>query len=246
MRTLVLVLLFACRKDAGPDRWPAVEALATPTVAAADGAKLTAALERVTDADVPEMALEDAIAWRKASGGLPWRDGRSMDDRRPLRAFRLGNALLERRGDDPEAVLTVLYLAQRLRAEAPALIDVTIGFTLAGKAAQQPWQAAYAPFAPTQAEVMRAIPADAVFFDTMLKDMPNDEQTIGKAVRATYAAMLVGAPREHGAYVKHIEAETAKAMKSEVMNIVISPRLPTLADEMFQAVETYQKWSRSL
>jgi hypothetical protein len=200
----------------------------------------------VTDADVPEMALEDAIAWRKANGGIPWRGGRAMDDRRPLRAFRLGTALLERRGDDPEAVVTVLYLAQRLRAEAPALIDVVIGFTLAGKAAQKPWQAAYAPFAPTEAEVLRAIPAEAVFFDAMLKDMPNDEQTIGKAVRRAYATMLVGAPRERAAYVKHVEAETAKAAKSEVLSIVISPRLPVLTTEMFDAVETYQKWSRSM
>ena len=229
-------LLFACRKAEAPDRWADVEKLAAPTVTAADGALLTKALDRVTGDDVPD----------KASGGLPWRGGRTMEDPRPLHTMRLGNALLDRRGDDPEAVLTVLYLAQRLRAEAPALIDVTIGFTLAGKAATKPWKAEYAPFAPTHAEVLRAIPADAVHFSTMLKEMPNDDQTIGKAIRAAYTAMLVGAPRERAAYVKHIEVETAKAQKSDVMNIVISPKLPTLADEMFEAVETYQKWSHSM
>jgi hypothetical protein len=239
-------LLFACRKAEAPDRWADVEKLATPTVTAADGALLTKALDRVTNDDVPEMALEDAIAWRKASGGLPWRGGRTIEDPRALHTMRLGSALLDRRGDDPEAVLTVLYLAQRLRAEAPALIDVTIGFTLAGKATTKPWRAEYAPFAPTEAEVLRAIPADAVHFSTALKEMPNDEQTIGKAIRAAYTAMLVGAPRERAAYVKHIGAESAKAQKSDVMSIVISPKLPTLADEMFEAVETYKKWSRSM
>ncbi|MDQ3336256.1 MAG: hypothetical protein M4D80_13895 [Myxococcota bacterium] len=245
MKTFVVCafLLFACSKAEAPDRWADVEKLAAPTVASADGVLLTKALDRVTGDDVPELALEDAIAWRKASGGLPWRGGRTMEDPRPLHTMRLGNALLERRGDDPEAVLTVLYLAQRLRAEAPALIDVTIGFTLAGKATTKPWRAEYAPFAPTHAEVLRAIPADAVHFN---KDMPKDDQTIGKTIRAGYTAMLVGAPRERAAYVKHIEAETAKAQKSDVMKLVIAPKVSKLADEMFEAIEVYKKWSHSM
>lgn len=244
MRALILGALFvvACGKEPAPDRWPEVEKLALPTLAAAEGTLLQRALDRV-DVDVPELALEDAIAWRKAAGGLPWRSGRTMEDPRPLRALRLGNALLERRGDDPEALLTVLYLAQRLRAEAPALIDVTIGFTLAGKATMKPWKPEYAPFAPTHAEIMRAIPTDAVHFLTALKETPDDDPTVGKTLRTAYATMLAGAPRERAAYVKHIETQTARAVKSEVMNMVISPRLPTLADEMFEAVETYKKWS---
>jgi hypothetical protein len=246
VRALILgaLLVLACGKEPGPDRWPEVEKLALPTLAAGDGALLQTALDRV-DVDVPEMALEDAIAWRKAVGGLPWRTGRSMEDPRPLRALRLGNALLERRGDDPEAVITALYLAQRLRAEAPALIDVTIGFTLAGKATTKPWRPEYAPFAPTHAEIMRAIPADAIHFITVLKEMPNDDQTIGRSLRTAYATMLAGAPRERAAYVKHIETQTTRAVKSEVLSMVISPRLPALADEMFEAVETYRKWSHS-
>jgi hypothetical protein len=93
---------------------------------------------------------------------------------------------------------------------------------------------------------MRAIPADAVHFDAMLKTMPNDDETIGKGIRAAYSAMLVGAPPERAAYVKHIETETAKAQKSEVMSMVISSKLPTLADEMFEAIEVYKKWSQSM
>lgn len=242
---LACLVVIACGSKSadGPDRWPEVEALAAPTLAAGDGTLLTMALGGVKNDDVSEVALENAIAWRKANGGLPWRGGRTMEDPRPLHAFRLGNALLDRRGDDPEAVMTVLYLAQRLRGEAPALIDVTIGFTLATKAAAKPWQPQYAPFAPTEAEIKRAIPTDAVHMDKMIAGTPGDEQQVGKLARKTYAAMLVGAPAEHAAYVKHVTAHVEKAQKSDVLGIIISPKLPTLVEEMYAAVETYAKWA---
>ena len=240
-----LVVIAACGKTAdSPDHWPEVEALATPTLPAADGSLLKLALDGVTDADVSEVALENAIAWRKANGGLPWRDGRTMEDPRPLNAFRLGQALLDRRGDDPEAVITVLYLAQRLRGEAPALIDIAIGFTLATKAAAKPWQPAYAPFAPTEAEVKRAVPTEAVHTNKMIAGTPGDDQQIGKLARKTYVAMLVGAPAERAAYVKHIETAATKAQKSDVLSILITPKLATLVDEMYVAIETYAKWAR--
>jgi hypothetical protein len=242
---LACVLAVACGKSAPePDRWPEVEQLAAPTLSAGDGALLQLALDPITDTDVPEVALVNAIEWRKANGGLPWRGGRTMEDRRPLKAYRLGSALLERRGDDPEAVMTVLYLAQRLRGEAPALIDIMIGFTLATKAATRPWQPAYAPFAPTERELKRSLAADAVFTNTMLSSVAGDEQQIGALARKTYAKMILEAPPDRAGYVKHVEAATTKAAKSDVLKILISPKLGVMLDEQYAAIDAYAKWAQ--
>jgi hypothetical protein len=244
-RVLVcLVVLFGCGKQE-PDRWPEVERLAKPTVAAADGALLTKAIERVQGEVVPEMALEDVIAWRKAGGGLPWRDGRAIDDSRVFQVLKLGEALLERRANNTEAIETALYLAQRLRAEAPALIDIMIGFTLATKVTTQvPTGAAYAAFAPTEAEVLRAIPADAVNFMRTVDGLPDDDKTLARTYRRGFTELIVGAPTDRAGYVKHITAGAAKAEKSSVLSLVISSRMPTIAGEMFAAVETYRAWAR--
>ena len=67
---ICVVLLGGGKSAEAPDRWPEVERLATPSVPGGVGAMLDKALERVTDDDVPELALEDAIAWRKARGGI--------------------------------------------------------------------------------------------------------------------------------------------------------------------------------
>ena len=239
------VLLVACRKEEGPDRWPEVEKLATPTVPAADGTLLTTALERVKDDDVPEMALEDAIAWRRAGGGLPWRNGRTMEDPRMFKALKLGEALIERRGDNPEAIETARYLAQRMRAEAPALIDSMIGFSLAVKVtARAVPRAEYVVFAPTEAEALRAIPADALHFMKMVNGLPNDDKALGKVYRRAFSDMLVGAPTERVAYVKHLEAAAKKAEKDAALSLAISSKLPKLAEEMFSSVETFRAWAR--
>lgn len=241
----VVVLLGCGNQAAAPDRWPEVERLAKPTVAAADGALLTKAIERVKGDDVPEMALEDVIAWRKAGGGLPWRDGRAIDDPRVFQVLKLGEALLERRADNAEAIETALYLAQRLRAEAPALIDIMVGFTLATKVTTQvPTGAAYAAFAPTEPEVLRAIPADAVNFMRMVDALPDDDKTLAKTYRRGFTDLILGAPTDRAGYVKHITAGAAKAEKSEVLSLAISSRMPTIAGEMFAAVETYRAWAR--
>jgi len=240
-----MALLLACRKSDGPDRWPDVEKLATPTVTAADGALLTAALERVTDDDVPEMALEGAIAWHKAGGGLPWRGGRAMDDRRIFRALKVGEALIERRPDNADATATALYLGQRLRAEGPFLIDVMIGFSLAAKAQQKlAGKPEYAAFAPTEAEARRAIPADATGFLQMMKETKADDPAVAGTIRKAYVEMLVDAPADRAGYEARIAHMVAKAEKSDVLRLVISPRLPTLTKEMFDGIDSYRAWAR--
>jgi hypothetical protein len=245
VKTLLVaaVLLVGCgSKSEGPDRWSEVEKLAVPTIAAADGDLLTKAIERVQADDVPELALDDAVAWRKAGGGVPWRAGRAMDDKRIFATYKIGQALLERRAEDPEAVMTALYLGQRLRAEAPSLIDVMIGFTLATTATKLAARPEYAPYAPTEAEVRRAIPADGLFFIATLNSLPNEDQTIAKAVKRAYVEMVVGAPADRAGYTKHVEQFVAKAEKSEVLSLVISPRLTKMTTEMYDAIEAYRAW----
>ncbi|HLL24919.1 MAG TPA: hypothetical protein VK427_22450 [Kofleriaceae bacterium] len=250
MRHLVAccILALACKSEpaAPPARWEAVERLATPGIPGGDGTLLAQALDRVDGDDVPERALEDAIAWRKMAGGLPWRSGRTLADRQVVRAMKLGTALLDRRGDDTEAVLTVLYLAHRLRGEAPGLIDITVGFTLAGKviAKRLPYQPTYAGFAPTEAEARRAIPAEAVSLSRMIASTPDDRAGVGDHVRQYYARMLVGAPTERAAYLAHVAAATAKAKQDPVLSVVVSPRLPELASQMFQTIDAYRAWAR--
>jgi hypothetical protein len=245
MKTLLVaaVLAFGCgSKSEGPDRWAEVEQLAAPTIAAADGDLLTKAIGSVEGDDVPEVALEQAVAWRKASGGLPWRAGRAMDDKRIFVVYKIGQALLERRAEDPEAVITALYLGQRLRAEAPSLIDVMVGFTLATKATTLAARPEYAAYAPTEAEVRRAIPADGLFFIATLNALPDEDQTIAKAVKRAYAELVVGAPADRAGYTKRVEDFVAKAEKSEVLALVISPRLTKMTTEMYDAIETYRAW----
>lgn len=243
---LVAALLFGCgAKGHGPDRWSDVEKLAVPTVAAADGTILRTAIDRVVGDDVPEVALEEAMAWRKAGGGLPWRDGRAVDDSSVIRAYKIGDALLERRGDDPEAIASALYLAQRLRAEAPALIDVSVGFTLAAKATKKVARPDYAAYAPTEAEIRRAIPADAVHTVRMVRETSKGEdQTIENAVKRAFADMLVDAPADRAGYVKRIDEHTKRAAKSEVLAMLFAPRLPALAQQMYEALDGYRAWMK--
>jgi hypothetical protein len=241
--------LAACggKADEKVDRWPDVERLATPTVPGGDGALLTSAIERVKGDDIPELALEDAIAWRKAGGGLPWRAGRAVDDQRPMTVLRIGRALLDRRADSPDAVLTVLYLGQRLRGEGPSLLDSMMGFGLAkdvvGKG--KPPTPEQAALAPTDAEVRRALPADAVMFDAMMRaDLKPEEKDpqVQNMVRRAYAKLVIGAPAERGAYLKHVESEVTKMQNDEVLSIVIAPKMHDALKEMFATVDAFAAW----
>ena len=253
MKLLVIaVVLFACSKkqDPGPDRWPEVERLATPSVPGGDGALLDAAMKKVTeaqatnrDAPVPEDALADAIAWRKANGGLSWRNGGKFD----MAVFALAQALIER-GDD-EAVDTVLYLSQRLRAEAPRLIEVTIGFTLITKLLETkpPWKPAYGAYAPTEAEIRRGIAADGV---NMLREaaISKDDIDVRPIITRHYQSLVVGAPTDRAAFLAHVEAITKKAQadraskEGAVLAIIALPRLHNLLGDFYKAIDDYRTW----
>jgi hypothetical protein len=257
VKVLMLALvLVACRggsKDA-TDRWPAVERLATPSVPGGDGALLTKALERITDTDVPEQSLEDVIAWKKAGGGLPWRAGHPVGDPRSMNVFRIGKALIERRGDNADAIATTLYLGQRLRAEGVSLLEVVMGFELTKQviAKKPPITDEVKTLAPTDAEARRGVAVEAVNFVNMMKtEIPkeshselDDTPDITDAAKKRFAAMVVNAPAERAAFVKHLETEVAKAQKDDAMSIVIGPRMPVMVSEMFAAVDAYREWTR--
>ena len=236
---IVLVMLVACGKKADePDRWPEVERLATPTIPGGDGALLEEAFAKIDGDDITEAALDAATRWRQANGGLSWRNGRPMDSKQPLHAFRIGKALLERRASDPESVHTAQYLAHRLRAESPALLDVTIGFELAklvveGKHALRP------ELAPTEAELRRGIAADAVFAVRMVEEQKLDADMIAR-IRKDFAAMIVGAPHERGAFKKHVVAMVQKAEKDDVMSMLVMTRLPALVDDAYAVIDAYR------
>ena len=53
---LACLVVVACGGKSEPDRWPEVEALAAPTLAAGDGTLLTMALGGVKNDDVSEVA----------------------------------------------------------------------------------------------------------------------------------------------------------------------------------------------
>ena len=236
----ICVVLLGCSKSAeGPDRWPEVERLATPTVPGGEGALLDKALERITDDDVPELALEDVIAWRKAGGGVGWRSGRAMDDRRPLKVFKLGKALVERRSADPEAVHAALYLGHRMRAEAPSLLDVMIGFEIT-KLVVEAKLPTKPELAPTEAEIRRSLAADAVFMMRTVDGDAKIEPSIAKQLKKDYAAMLLGGPSDRAAYKQHVAAMITKAEKSELMKMLVAPRTPKLVDDMFAIVDSYR------
>jgi hypothetical protein len=240
---IVLVLVAGCRKDApeaSAARWPEVERLATPLVPGGDGALLEQALARVTMEDVPEAALEDVIAWRKAGGGLPWRAGRAIEDRRALFAFKLGKALVERRAADPEAIHTALYLAHRLRAEAPAMLDVVIGFELA-KVVIEAKLPTRPELAPTEAEVRRAVAADAVFSLRAVEADPSIDAKTKEQVKADFVALVVGAPAGRAPFAKHLAAMQAKLEKSAVMSLLVPRDLAKRVDEMFATIDAYPR-----
>ena len=238
---IAVVALLGCRKDApSAERWPEVERLATPLVPAADGSLLDRALDQVTLDDVPEAALDAAIAWRKAGGGLPWRGGRVIEDQRPMFAFKLGKALVERRAADPEAIHTALYLAHRLRAESPAMFDVVVGFELtkqvvAGKHASRP------ELAPTDTEVRRALAAEAVHAVGLVSEDARADAATTEQVKGHYVALVIGAPADREAFVAHVEAMQKKFEKSQMMSMLVTPRMPKLVREMFETVDAYPR-----
>jgi hypothetical protein len=242
----IAVLLFACGKKADEvDHWPEVERMATPAIPGGDGALLDAAISKVNGDDVPETALEDAIAWRKAGGGLSWRNSHEM--KFPIETLKIGQELLERRGDD-EAVATVLYLAHRLRAESPTLLGVAVGFKLVDKAleTQPPWLPEYAALAPTDAEIRRALAADAV---TMVANIPADDAEIRPTMTRFYGPFLVGAPTDRAAFKAHLERSIAKVEKMDretkegaVLSLVVSSRVPALFEDFTRTIDAYRAW----
>jgi hypothetical protein len=247
----IAVLLFACGKKAEPvvDHWPEVERMATSPVPGGDGALLDTALGKVKGDDVPETALEDAIAWRKAGGGLSWRNSHEM--KFPVETLKLGQELLERRGDD-EAVATVLYLAHRLRAESPTLIGVAVGFALVERTLETkpPWRPEYAAFTPTDAEIRRALAADAV---TMVANIPADDADVRPTMTRFYGSFLVGAPTERAAFKAHVERTIAKVEKMDretkegaLLSLIVMPRLPAMLGDFYKAIDDYHAWQGAL
>ena len=243
MKLLAIALvLFACKSEQAaapaPERWPEVERLATALVPGGDGALLDTALARITTDDVPEQSLDDAIAWRKADGGLGWRAGRTLEDPRPLRALKLGVALIERRSD----VATALYLGQRLRSEGPSLIDIAVGFDLAKKVVDAKLPV-IPELAPTEAEIHRAPAAEAVFFVGNLPKSGSDDGATA-AVRGHYVRLALDAPQDREGFVKHIDDANAVAKKNPVTELVAMPRLPTMVRDWFAVIDAYQNASR--
>lgn len=253
MKLLAIALvLCACGKKAEDtvDRWPEVERMATPAVPGGDGTLLDSAIAKVKDGDVPETALEDTIAWRKAGGGLSWRNAHDM--KFDIGPFKIGEQLIARRGDDPEAVATALYLAQRLRAESPTLIGVAVGFTLVEKVleAKREWTPEYAAFAPTEAEIRRALAAEAV---TLAANVPADDPEVRPILTKFYSSFLVGAPSERAAFKAHVAKTIAKIEKADrttkeatVLSLVVTPRLPKLLDDFYKAIDDYHAWQGTL
>jgi hypothetical protein len=244
---IVIAMLASCGRGAEdvPDRWAEVERLARPTVPAADPALLQQAIDGVEGDDVPEAALEAAIEWSKAGGGLPWRESREPGAHH-LTAFRIGTELITRRGT-PDAIGAASYLGHRLRAEGVSLLDVVMGVTLADRVrehrkAERP-TADEVRLAPTDAEVRRAIAADGV---TMMKLVPasskEEDRVVIPSVRAHFQRLVLDAPADRAGLIKQLEAETARAQKSMVGEIIVSPRLPTMVRKCFEEIDSYRAW----
>jgi hypothetical protein len=246
----IAVMLFACGKKADEvDHWPEVERMATPAIPGGDGALLDSAIAKVNDPasanndDVPEAALEDAIAWRAANGGLSWRTDRPH--KFDVRPFKLGEALLERRGDDPAAIATVLYLGHRLRAESPNFIGVMTGVTLAQKVMEKrpPWSPEYAAWAPTESELRRGLATEAV----MLVDaVPDDDKEVRPSMTRWYGELLVGAPQERAAFLAHVDRMVAKAQGSQVLEMIVMSKLRERLEDMYKTIDEYHAWQGAL
>jgi hypothetical protein len=226
----LLVVLFACGKtDDAVDHWPEVERMATPAIPGGDGAVFDRALAKLTYDGVPDDAIEDAIAWRKAGGGLSSRIGpRAQLDTRP---FELGEALIAR---DPA---TALYLAYRLHEESPNLMGVAMGFALTQRVLDNraAWQPEYAAWAPAEAEIRRGIAAEAVM---VLESIPPNDRP--KFTR-WWSQLLVGAPRERAAFLAHVDRMIAKA-KGTDLEVLLEPKLRQRIEDMYKTIDAYRAW----
>jgi hypothetical protein len=227
----ILVVVFACGKKADVDGWSEVERMATPAIPSADGSLLDDALKIYPD-HVPEVAIEHAIAWRKANGGVSWRTDRSnvLD----VRPFKLGEALIDR---DPA---TALYLAYRLRAENTNFIGVAMGFALTQRVLDEhpAWQVQYAAWAPTDDEIRRALAAEAVMF---LDNIPPNDKVGRPKMTRWYAELLVDAPRDRAAFLAHVDRMIAKVQGTE-LQIIVTDKLRKRLDDMYKTIDAYRAW----
>ncbi len=226
----ILVVLFACgKKDENVDHWPEVERLATPAIPGGDGALFDRGLAKLAVDGVPDDAIDDAIAWRKAGGGLASRIGpRAQLDTRP---FKLGEALIDR---DPA---TALYLAYRLRAESPNLMGVAMGFALTQRVLDKrpAWQPAYAAWTPAEAEIRRGIAAEAVM---VLESIPPNDRP---KYTWWWSQLLVGAPRERAAFLAHVDRMIANTTGTDLA-VLLEPKLRQRIEDMYKTIDAYRAW----
>jgi len=243
--------------------WARVEALAQPTVPPASSARLDAAVAAQQQAGgaASERTLVELQAWADGGGGLPRPDGPVMDVvPRGMTWLRLGEDLLADARLRARAAAPLLYLAHRMRAEGPTVFEVTLGQSLAVQVVQAvPDLPNAARLAPTDAEVVRALAADALFSvrlgalagaaarghlaaELPLGDRPDLRPEDVAALRAFHTALFASVPDDgsRAAWLARIDQVADDHADSPSIAVRrVAEALPEVAARMFQAVDAY-------
>ena len=283
-----LVVLAACRGDTGSaprDRPPLehpADAVATwshvvdrgaAAVPPAPSLHLDAAVAAQRDAGgaASEQSLVELETWASASGGLPAPAGAPMEVvPRGMTWLRMGEDLLADDRLRDRAAAPLLYLAHRMRAEGPTVFEVTLGQALALHVAERLPSSvpsavidAARRLAPSDAEVVRALAADAVFSVHLAEQAtrdtrPTDARPLAAeiptgdgadlrpedvaALRAFHVALLA-VPPGNGNRTAWLQRITAVAHAHESSPSIavrrLAETLPDVAERMFRTVDEY-------
>jgi hypothetical protein len=243
----IVMTLVACSRGSGDKastRWAEVERAAQPSVPAGDAKLMEQALAQTGDGDVPAAALDLAIAWSKANGGLPWRETREPGPHK-IRALHIAMALIAR--DTPDALAAATYLGYRLRAEGSGLLDLAMGCELADdvrthRAGSRPTEMEMR-LAPADADVRRALAAEGVTMVKMVETSSDkDDRIVLPLVHETYVRLALDLPPDRAGLLKRLDDEGTAAQSSDIGRVIVPPKLGERARECFAKIDAYHAW----
>jgi len=180
-------------------RWDAVRERAKPLVPAGP----TEGSAAVLTGDATRTAL---IAWSEARGGLPPQDLGKPENGWQLQGLDALAREILAASTAPETLAAVAYLGYRLRGEGQSRTLIAEGFQIARELRDVIGDAPPPPpvvqYAPTEAEVRRAIAVHAVQTVTYAGACSTGKDRLD-SMRRWYAAIVVDAPPGEVAFLQH-------------------------------------------
>jgi hypothetical protein len=203
----------------------------------------------------PARRAAGLVAWMDAGGGLaPIPHVRPVDDND--RTMALGMLALEAlpAGADDHTVEAGLYLAQHMRRDGDSMLSAMLAIAITRKVAQlRPHAPAFAAkYAPSDAEVVRAFDAEALWVArTAAWALTADASRVGAATGATYQELaklraddplhewgwLAAAPGDRAGFLAALDAHAAAVGPDDAAR-----ELPKYAAKLFGEVDAYQQW----